>query len=113
MFFDKWGSDSWKIRRRLVFMTELYCATAVGYLIIWGPDDELRRAAVNGLILLAGATLQGYVFGVIFDKTQVQPAGSTTETKQTVVTAPPEQTPKVEIKEPAADLTPPKGFAEN
>lgn len=90
MFFDKWGSDSWKIRRRLVFYTMLYCAASVGYLIVMGPDDELRRAAMNGLILLAGATLQGYVFGVIFDKTQVPAPGATTEIKQTITTPLPE-----------------------
>lgn len=88
MFFDKWGSDSWKIRRRFVTLTLAYCALAVAYLIAFGPDDELRRAAMNGLILLAGTTLQGYVFGVIFDKTQAAPPSTTTEIKQTVVTQP-------------------------
>lgn len=93
MFFDKWGSDSWKIRRRFVTLTLLYCACAVGYLIVFGPDDELRRAAMNGLILLAGATLQGYVFGVIFDKTQAAPPGATTEIKQTITMPPETATP--------------------
>lgn len=101
MFFDKKGSRDWDVRRRIVIMTLLYCALVVAYALVWGQDNELYRAAVNGAYLLAGATIQGYVFGVIWDGKGKQP-GVTTEVKQTVVTP-----------APAADPQPPPGMAEN
>lgn len=95
MFFDKLGSDDWRIRRRIVILLLLWCVAMVTYIAIKGPPDQLREAIATALILLIGSLVGSYVFGVIWDnKTKVP--GSTTEIKQTVVTQP----------EPAAPVKP-------
>lgn len=81
MFFDKIGSDDWRIRRRIVILTLLYCALIVAYALIWGTDNELFRSAVNGAFLLAGATVNGFVFGVVIDDKNKAPATNTTTVK--------------------------------
>ena len=101
MFFDRFGSDNWKIRRRLVILTIAYCAGYVLYLGVWGGDTELSRSIANGLILLAGSTLGSYVFGVTWDDKNKSPS-TTTEIKQTTVTQP-----------APVDPQPPPGMAEN
>lgn len=74
MFLDKLGSDNWRIRRRIVILTLVYCALVVAGSLIWGEDNELFRAAVNGAYLLAGASINGYVFGVVIDDKNQQNA---------------------------------------
>lgn len=84
MFFDKLGSDDWRIRRRIVILLLLWCVLMVTYIAIRGPADSLREAIATALILLIGSLVGSYVFGVIWDnKTKVPSA--TTEIKQTIV----------------------------
>lgn len=84
MFFDKLGSDDWRIRRRIVILLLLWCVAMVTYIAINGPADSLREAIATALILLIGSLVGSYVFGVIWDnKTKVPSA--TTEIKQTIV----------------------------
>lgn len=58
---------SWKIRRRIIVSTLLFCGITVGYLTLHGTDTALNQSIANGLILLAGAVINGYVFGVVLD----------------------------------------------
>lgn len=58
---------SWKIRRRVVAATLLYCAITVGYLVYNGEDTKLNEAIATALILLAGSTIGSYVFGAVWD----------------------------------------------
>ena len=105
MFFDKFGSDDWRIRRRIVILTLLWAAALVTYLAVFGLSDPLRETSATSLILLIGSLIGSYVFGVIWDnKTKVPSA--TTEIKQTIVaptTAP--------VETPPAEPKPPEGFA--
>lgn len=87
MFFDRMGSDDWRIRRRIVILLLVWCVAMVSYIAIMGPPDQLREAIATALILLTGSLVGSYVFGVIWsDKTKA--VGSTTEIKSTIVEAP-------------------------
>lgn len=84
MFFDKLGSDDWRIRRRIVILLLLWAAALVTYITILGSPDTLREAIATALILLIGSITGSYVFGVIWDGKNKAP-GTTTETKTTTV----------------------------
>lgn len=58
---------SWKIRRRVVAVTLVYCALMICYLVYKGEDTTLNEAIATGLILLAGSTIGSYVFGAVWD----------------------------------------------
>lgn len=95
MFFDKLGSDDWRVRRRIIILLLIWAVGLTTYVAIVGPSDSLREAVATSLILLIGSIVGSYVFGVIWDNKGKQP-GSTTEIKQTVTTGP----------EPAAPVKP-------
>lgn len=101
MFFDKIGSNDWRIRRRIVILLLLWCVGMVTYIAVMGPPDQLREAIATALILLIGSLVGSYVFGVIWDNKTKVPS-TTTEIKQTVVEKP----------AAPADPQPPAGFAQ-
>lgn len=105
MFFDKWGSDDWRIRRRIIILTLLWAAGLSSYLAVVGPSDQLREATVTSAFLLIGSIIGSYVFGVIWEQKGKQP-GTTTETavKTVVVT----ETPPAEL--PPGEPRPPESF---
>jgi len=94
MFFDKFGSDDWRVRRRIIILLLLWCVGLVTYIAIMGPPDQLREAIATSLILLAGSIVGSYVFGVIWDN-KGKVSSSVTETKSTVI-----------VKEPDAPVMP-------
>ena len=59
MFFDKLGSDDWRIRRRIVILTLLWSAALVTYLAVYGTSDPLRETSATSLILLIGSVVAG------------------------------------------------------
>lgn len=89
MFFDKFGSDDWRVRRRIIILLLLWCVGLVTYIAIMGPPDQLREAIATSLILLAGSIVGSYVFGVIWDN-KGKVSSSVTETKSTVMPEGPE-----------------------
>lgn len=66
-----YGRPPWKIRRRIVNLTLLFCAGAVAWLLGFGQDNELHRAIATGAFLLAGSTIASYVFGAAWDDNNV------------------------------------------
>ena len=54
---------SWRIRRRIVNLTLLFCASGVTYLMFYGDDTRLHESIAIGLLGLAGATIGSYIFG--------------------------------------------------
>lgn len=58
---------SWLWRRWAVFSSLGVCDIAIFWLMIFGPDTALNRDIANGVILLMGAIVNGYVFGGIWD----------------------------------------------
>lgn len=99
MFFDKFGSDDWRIRRRIIILLLLWSVGTVTYITIFGPPDQLREAIATSLILLIGSIVGSYVFGVIWENKTKQPS-STLEVKSTVVSGTP-AVPEVPTPPPA------------
>lgn len=62
---------SWKIRRRVIWATLVFCAAVIGWLAVAGPDTELNRTIANALIFLGGAVISSYVFGAAWDDMNV------------------------------------------
>lgn len=60
------GGPSWKVRRRIIIATLVFCAAEVAYLTIWGQDTKLAEAIVTGAFLLAGSVIGSYVFGAVW-----------------------------------------------
>jgi len=58
---------SWKVRRRIVILTLLWCAGMVTYLAVWGRDIDLSETTVNGSLLLMASVIGSYVFGAVWD----------------------------------------------
>lgn len=65
---------SWRIRRRIIVGTLLYCGAMVLYLAVWGESTSLAEAIATGLILLAGSVIGSYVFGAVWDDRNVMQA---------------------------------------
>ena len=65
------GRPPWRIRRRVIFGTLLFCAVFVGWLAVAGEDTALNQSIANGLILLAGGVVGSYVFGAAWDDLNV------------------------------------------
>lgn len=65
---------SWRIRRRIIVGTLLYCGAMVFYLAVWGESTSLAEAIATGLILLAGSVIGSYVFGAVWDDRNVMKA---------------------------------------
>lgn len=57
----------WRIRRRIIIGTLLYCAGMVGYIAIYGEGTSAQEAIATSLILLAGSVIGSYVFGAVWD----------------------------------------------
>jgi hypothetical protein len=53
----------WKIRRRVVNATLIFCALVIVYLLVYGTDSNLNNTIANGILFLAGSVVVGYVFG--------------------------------------------------
>ncbi len=67
---------SWKIRRRLVNCTLLFCAMCVGKIVLWGGGDPATdQTALLALSALASTTIGAYVFGAVFDDNSVRKNG--------------------------------------
>lgn len=66
---------SWKVRRRIVIITLVWCGAMVSYLAVWGRDIDLSETIANGALLLMASVIGSYVFGAVWDdKNQTQAA---------------------------------------
>jgi hypothetical protein len=62
---------SWRIRRRIIIGTLLFCAGEIIYLTLLGKDTSLEETIANGVLILAGSTIGSYVFGAVWDDRNV------------------------------------------
>lgn len=62
---------SWRIRRRVVALTLLFCAGEIVYLTGWAGDTDLAKTIASGILILAGSVIGSYVFGATWDDSNV------------------------------------------
>jgi MFS family permease len=60
--YGTWGS-----RRKVLFLSLYWCAGMIGYLVLYGADTQLNRNTANATVLLAGAAITTYLFGVVLN----------------------------------------------
>lgn len=90
---------SWKVRRRIIVATLVFCAGEIIYLTGWGKDHELSRTIATGVLLLAGSTIGSYIFGAVWDSRNV------------MVNLPPEDTEDPPSYGPSYRRRGPRGFS--
>ncbi|KKN63167.1 hypothetical protein LCGC14_0504370 [marine sediment metagenome] len=67
---------SWKIRRRIVNCTLLFCAGCIGKIVLMGGGDPAtEQTALLALSALASTTIGAYVFGAVFDDNSARKNG--------------------------------------
>lgn len=60
-------SDTWRIRRRLMFLVMAFCVLAITYVLLGGLDTEAAQTAVSmSFVTIMGVT-SSYVFGAAWD----------------------------------------------
>jgi len=69
------SNAGWAIRRRIIYMTLIFCAGVVGKVVIFGPDSE---TLVTSSFSLAGAVIASYIFGATWDDQNERSSGRST-----------------------------------
>ncbi len=65
-------APTWRNRRRVIFLTLLFCAGIVAYVTVWGdPASRLHETVAWAAFGLAGVVISGYVFGAVIDDANV------------------------------------------
>lgn len=64
---DAMQKPSWRIRRRIIIGTLLFCGGEIVYLTVWGADTNLHSTIASGVLILAGSVIGSYVFGAAWD----------------------------------------------
>lgn len=77
---------SWRIRRRIIIATLLFCASILTYLTGWGQDTKLAETLATGAFLLMGSTIGSYVFGAVWQDVSMPMHGRRRERTSTVET---------------------------
>lgn len=57
---------NWKVRRRIIVCTLIFCALIIFYCVHKGGDSRVLETAVSSAFLLAGMVIGSYVFGAVW-----------------------------------------------
>ena len=58
---------SWKIRRRIILTTLLFCGFCIAYIMLKGEPNSLNEMIILSSFGLAGTVIGSYVFGAVWD----------------------------------------------
>ena len=61
------GKPPWALRRLIIMITLIFCATCVTYIVLYGDDTRVNETIIVSCFALAGATIGSYVFGAVWD----------------------------------------------
>ncbi len=69
--------DMWRIRRRIVNCTLIFCALCVGKIVLAGGGDPgTNVAALYACCGLAGSVIGAYLFGAVWDDNSARKNGA-------------------------------------
>ena len=68
---DPVGRPPWAVRRRIIYLTLIFCAGLVIYVVGFGDDNELNRTALTCAFMLAFSVIGAFVFGAVWDDRNV------------------------------------------
>jgi len=60
------STDSWRLRRRYMFATLVFCKAVIAYILWRDLDSESAQTAVNMAFIIIGTTVSSYVFGAVW-----------------------------------------------
>lgn len=60
---------SWKMRRRAVFGTLIFCAGIITYIVFFGSEKAVYETAVFSAFGLMGAIIASYIGGAVWEDT--------------------------------------------
>ena len=60
------SKPTWKNRRRVIFISLLFCAATILYVMLKGEDTELAQTIATSAFFLAGSIIGSYVFGSVW-----------------------------------------------
>jgi hypothetical protein len=63
---------SWRYRRKMIFLTLLFCAACVIYIMVWGADTRVNETIVLGCFMLAGSVVGVYVGGATWEDIRLE-----------------------------------------
>ena len=58
---------SWKMRRRAVFGTLVFCAVIISYIVFIAPEKSVFETTVFSAFGLMGAIIASYIGGAVWD----------------------------------------------
>ena len=58
---------SWKLRRRAVFGSLIFCGLLVGWAVITGADTRVAETAVLGAFGMSGVIISAYITGAVYE----------------------------------------------
>ena len=61
------SKPSWKLRRRSIFGSLIFCGTIISYIIFFGEDTSVNETAVISAFGLIGAIIASYIGGAVWD----------------------------------------------
>lgn len=79
---DHTSESRWRKRRTVIYLTLVFCAFSITYLMIYGVDNELNNTIANGLIFLASSVVIAYVGGSAYEDTKLLTRQSRSTHKQ-------------------------------
>ena len=59
--------DNWKIRRRIILTTLLFCAFTILYIMFTDMSSVVAQSIVMGSFGLAGSVIAAYCFAAVWD----------------------------------------------
>lgn len=62
------GKAPWRLRRRIILSTLVFCAMCIAYIMVWGEhDSRVHETIIIGSFGTGTAVIGSYVFGAIWD----------------------------------------------
>jgi hypothetical protein len=58
---------TWRVRRRIIHATLVFCAAQIAYLTFCGEDTRLNETLAVGAYALVGSVIGAYVFGAAWE----------------------------------------------
>lgn len=75
-------NPSWKMRRRAVFGTLIFCAVIITYIVFLGDEKAVFETAVFSAFGLMGAIIASYIGGAVWDDYNMKKVTKETEMEE-------------------------------
>lgn len=72
-------NPSWKLRRRAVFMSLIFCMAIILYILIRWDDTSLAQTTVLSAFGLIGAIVASYIGGAVYEDVKLHPKNNQEE----------------------------------